>query len=161
MGRNTHTFPKGYIALENLDPALEGKFQVKLQDGNTVEVRPVFEILKSRIEADNNIAKAAKITGVPAKTIIEVAREYATTQPAMIICGGGTQHWYYSDVLLRAMHLLTALVGSEGKNGGGMNHYIGQWKPVFLPGVAARLPRRPCEATVLPDDDLDLHPCRS
>lgn len=154
MGRNTHTFPKGYIALENLDPALEGKFQVKLQDGNTVEVRPVFEILKSRIEADNNIAKAAKITGVPAKTIIEVAREYATTQPAMIICGGGTMHWYYSDVLLRAMHLLTALVGSEGKNGGGMNHYIGQWKPVFLPGVAALAfpegpaKQRSCQTTI-------------
>ena len=137
MGRNTHTFPKGYIALGDLDPALEGKFTIPLLDGKSVEVRPVFEILKSRVMAENSPDKMEKVTGVPAKAIVELAREYATAKPAMIICGGGTQHWYYSDVLLRAMHLLTALTDNEGKNGGGMNHYIGQWKPVFVPGVVA------------------------
>lgn len=137
MGRNTNTFPKGYIALGDLDPALEGKFKIQLLDGKTVEVRPVFEILKSRVMADNSPKKMAEITGIPAAAIVELAREYATAKPAMIICGGGTQHWYYSDVLLRAMHLLTALTNNEGKNGGGMNHYIGQWKPVFVPGVVA------------------------
>lgn len=137
LGRNTFAFPKGYIDLGDLDPALEGKFNMQLLDGKTVEVRPVFEILKSRLMADNTPEKAAKITGVTAKAITELAREFATAKPSMIICGGGTQHWYYSDVLLRAMHLLTALTGTEGTNGGGMNHYIGQWKPTFVAGLVA------------------------
>ncbi len=137
LGRNTFAFPKGYIDLGDLDPALEGKFNMQLLDGKTVEVRPVFEILKSRLMADNTPEKAAKITGVTAKAITELAREFATAKPSMIICGGGTQHWYYSDVLLRAMHLLTALTGTEGTNGGGMNHYIGQWKPAFVAGLVA------------------------
>lgn len=72
-----------------------------------------------------------------AKSIVQLAKEFAAAKPAMIISGGGTNHWYYSDVLLRAFHLLTALTANEGRNGGGVNHYIGQWKPTFLPGLAA------------------------
>ena len=137
LGRNTNTFPKGYIDLGNLDPALEGTYKVQLKDGSTVEVQPVFDILKPRIMSQHTPDKAAAITGIPAKVIVQLAKDFATAKPAMIISGGGTNHWYYSDVLLRVFHLLTALTGQEGRNGGGVNHYIGQWKPTFFPGVAA------------------------
>ncbi|MBZ0094219.1 MAG: molybdopterin-dependent oxidoreductase [Sulfuricella sp.] len=137
LGRNTLTFPKGHIDLGELDPALEGSYKVQLADGKMVDVQPVFDILKARIMNEYSPEKAGSITGVSAKVITQLAREFAAAKPAMIICGGGTNHWYYSDVLLRAFHLLTALTGSEGKNGGGVNHYIGQWKPVFLPGIVA------------------------
>lgn len=136
LGRNTNTFPKGYIALGDLDPALEGSFKVAAKGGMTIEVQPVFELLKSRLMVNDTPEKAAAATGVPAKAIEQLAREFAAAKPAMIISGGGTNHWYYSDVLLRCFHLLTALTGNEGKNGGGLQHYIGQWKPTFLPGVA-------------------------
>ncbi|HNH35248.1 MAG TPA: molybdopterin-dependent oxidoreductase [Rhodocyclaceae bacterium] len=137
LGRNTNTFPKGYIALGDLDPALEGSFKVPAKGGTSLDVEPVFAILKSRIMNLNTPEKAAAITGIPAKVIVQLAKDYATAKPSMIISGGGTNHWYYSDVLLRVFHLLSALTGSEGKNGGGLQHYIGQWKPTFLPGVAA------------------------
>lgn len=137
LGRNTNTFPKGYIDLGDLDPALEGSYKVQLKDGSSVDVQPVFDILKARIMSQDTPEKAAAITGIPAKVIVQLARDYATAKPAMIISGGGTNHWYYSDVLLRVFHLLSALTASEGKNGGGLQHYIGQWKPTFVPGVAA------------------------
>ncbi len=137
LGRNTLTFPKGYLALGDLDPALEGTFKVKLKDGSMVEVRPVFATYKERILKDYTPEKVSAVTGVNAKTIVQLAKEYATAKPAMIISGGGTNHWFYSDVLLRTFHVLSALTNSEGINGGGVNHYIGQWKPVALPGVAA------------------------
>lgn len=137
LGRNTNTFPKGYIDLGDLDPALEGSYKVQLKDGSAVDVQPVFDILKARIMSQDTPEKAAAITGIPAKVIVQLARDYATAKPAMIISGGGTNHWYYSDVLLRVFHLLSALTASEGKNGGGLQHYIGQWKPTFVPGVAA------------------------
>ena len=137
LGRNTLTFPDGYIALGELDPALGGMFKVTLKDGKTVEVRPVFDIYKDRILREYSPAAVAKITGVAEKTIIDVAKNYATTKPAMIITGGGTNHWFYSDVMLRTFHLLSALTGSDGHNGGGINHYVGQWKPVNLLGIQA------------------------
>jgi complex iron-sulfur molybdoenzyme family reductase subunit alpha len=154
LGRNTLTFPSGYIALGDLDPALEGKFKVTLKDGKTVEVQPVFAIYKDRIMKDHAPKRVAEITGVPEKAIADLAKGYATAKPAMIISGGGTNHWYYSDVLLRIFHFLAALTGNEGKNGGGVNHYIGQWKPVAVPGVLAlSFPKTPakqrfCQTTI-------------
>ena len=38
LGRNTLTFPDGYIALGALDPALAGTFRVTLKDGKTVDL---------------------------------------------------------------------------------------------------------------------------
>ncbi|MEO5335851.1 MAG: molybdopterin-dependent oxidoreductase [Magnetospirillum sp. WYHS-4] len=154
LGRNTLTFPKGYLELGDIDPALEGTFKVTLKNGQVVEVKPVFELYKSIILRDNTPEKAAAITGVPAAVITKLAHEFASAKPAMIISGAGTNHWYYSDVLLRIFHLLMALTANEGRNGGGVQHYIGQWKPVMLPGIAAvSFPQSPakhrfCQTTI-------------
>jgi complex iron-sulfur molybdoenzyme family reductase subunit alpha len=137
LGRNTLTFPKGYLELGELDPALEGTFNVKTRDGKTVMVRPVFYIYKEKIMKDYTPEKVSKITGVNAQVITQVAREYANAKPAMNITGAGINHWFYSDVNMRAFHFLSALTGNLGKQGGGVNHYIGQWKPTHLPGVGA------------------------
>ena len=154
LGRNTLTFPKGYLELGELDPALEGTFKVKNKDGKTVTVRPVFDIYKEKIMKDYTPEKAGKITGVNAQVITRVAREYAGAKPAMIITGAGINHWFYADVNMRSVHFLAALTGNIGKQGGGVNHYIGQWKPTALPGVAAlSFPRSPgkqrfCQTTI-------------
>ncbi len=137
LGRNTLTFPKGYLELGALDPALEGSYSVRLRNGTSVQCRPVFDILSERVNKDFTPEKAAVITGVNAKVIAQMATEYAKAKPAMIIIGAGTGHWFYGDVVLRTHHLLSALTANEGKNGGGVNHYVGQWKPTLLPGVAA------------------------
>lgn len=137
LARNTLTFPDGTLALGDLDPALEGKFKVKLADGRMVECQPVFDLYRARILADYTPEKVAAITDVNPKVVIQLAHDYAAAKPAMIITGGGTGHWFYSDVLLRTFHFLASLTANEGKNGGGVNHYIGQWKPVFVPGIAA------------------------
>ncbi len=154
FGRNTLTFPKGYLELGDLDPALEGTFKVKLKDGSRVEVRPVFANYKDRIMKDYSPRQASAITGVNAAVITKLATDYATITPSMIITGAGTNHWYYSDVNFRVFHFLSALTASDGRNGGGVQHYIGQWKPVPLPGVGAlSFPRggnkhRFCQTTI-------------
>lgn len=154
FGRNTLTFPDGYMALGEIDPALEGRFSVSLKDGSKVQVRPVFDLYKRRILEEYSPAKVSAITGVKKDAIEKLGRDFATVKPAMIISGGGSNHWYYSDVLMRAMHLLTALTDNEGHNGSGVNHYIGQWKPVPLPGLAALsfpmspAKQRTCQTTI-------------
>ncbi|MDX9715010.1 MAG: molybdopterin-dependent oxidoreductase [Dissulfurispiraceae bacterium] len=137
LGRNTLTFPKDYLKLGDLDPALEGSFSVKTKDGKVVTVRPVFDVYKEKIMKDYTPEKVSKTTGVSVQVLTKVARGYATAKPAMIITGGGTNHWFYSDVIMRSLLFLAALSGNTGKHGGGVNHYVGQWKPVHLPGVAA------------------------
>ncbi|KKM12074.1 hypothetical protein SY88_05345 [Clostridiales bacterium PH28_bin88] len=118
--------PKESLELKGLDPALEGVFRVTTLDGKTVEVKPVFQMLKESLDAGCTPEKVAPITGIAAEVIRQLAREFATTRPAMIIEGAGTNHWYHNDLNNRAQMLLPILTGNVGKNGGGFNHYVGQ-----------------------------------
>jgi len=73
------------------------------------------------------------ITGVPAADVIRVAREFAdnaekTRGKSLIFLGAGTNHWYHSDMIYRAIINLTTLCGCQGVNGGGWAHYVGQEK---------------------------------
>lgn len=72
-------------------------------------------------------------TGVDAKTVTQFAREWANTAnmtqgKCMIIVGAGINHWYHSNLMYRAGIMALMLCGCVGKNGGGMNHYVGQEK---------------------------------
>ncbi|MCH7982061.1 MAG: nitrate reductase subunit alpha [Proteobacteria bacterium] len=72
-------------------------------------------------------------TGVDAKTVLQFAREWANTANAtegkcMIIIGAGINHWYHSNLMYRAGAMALMLSGCIGKNGGGLNHYVGQEK---------------------------------
>ena len=74
-----------------------------------------------------------EITGVDADAVTRVAREFArnaerTEGRSMIVMGAGTNHWYHSDQLYRAMLSLVVLCGCQGVNGGGWAHYVGQEK---------------------------------
>ena len=78
-------------------------------------------------------AWASRHTGVPAAQIARLAREWAqnaidTEGRGMILMGAGTNHWYHSDQIYRAMLLLTTITGCQGRNGGGWAHYLGQEK---------------------------------
>lgn len=73
------------------------------------------------------------VTGVPAADAIRVARDFAanaekTGGKSMIFLGAGTNHWYHSDMIYRAILNLTTLCGCQGVNGGGWAHYVGQEK---------------------------------
>jgi len=61
---------------------------------------------------------AQAITTVPSKTIIQVAREYATIRPGMLYQGYGMQRRAYGEQVVRAGAVLTALTGNIGISGG-------------------------------------------
>ena len=72
-------------------------------------------------------------TSVPAAQVIRLAREWAqnaidTEGRGMILMGAGTNHWFHSDQIYRAMLVLTTITGCQGRNGGGWAHYVGQEK---------------------------------
>ncbi|MDN5898639.1 MAG: nitrate reductase subunit alpha [Brachybacterium sp.] len=100
------------------------------------------------------------ITGVPAGTAAKIGREFAQNAidsggRSMIIMGSGTNHWFHSDTIYRTFLTLTMLCGTQGVNGGGWAHYVGQEKVRPLTGfthlaMALDWSRPPRQATQTP-----------
>jgi nitrate reductase alpha subunit len=72
-------------------------------------------------------------TGIGRDTLLQFASEWIRTAEAtkgkcMIIIGAGINHWYHGNLIYRAGQMALALTGCIGKNGGGINHYVGQEK---------------------------------
>ena len=61
---------------------------------------------------------AEVITGVAAAKIVEIARDYATTKPAMLYQGYGMQRRAYGEQVVRAGCTLAAITGNVGIPGG-------------------------------------------
>ncbi|HEX9014984.1 MAG TPA: nitrate reductase subunit alpha [Chloroflexota bacterium] len=80
-----------------------------------------------------------KLTGIDRATLIRFAREFAsnaerTEGRSMVIIGTGVNQWYHSNLMYRAAITALVLCGCVGRNGGGLNHYVGQEKLVpFAP----------------------------
>ena len=73
------------------------------------------------------------LTGVDSRTVLQFAREWGDTAAAtrgkcMIIIGAGINHWYHANLMYRAGAMALMLTGCVGRNGGGLNHYVGQEK---------------------------------
>jgi anaerobic selenocysteine-containing dehydrogenase len=64
--------------------------------------------------------RVAAITGVPAETIIDLARRYATTKPALLKSADGVQRHGNGGQTFRALCCLPAIVGQYGVLGGGL-----------------------------------------
>ncbi|HRQ32046.1 MAG TPA: molybdopterin-dependent oxidoreductase, partial [Anaerolineales bacterium] len=74
-----------------------------------------------------------RYTGIDRQTVIQFAREWATTAlktegKCTIIIGAGVNHWYHNNLIYRACIGALMLTGCVGRNGGGLNHYVGQEK---------------------------------
>ncbi len=74
-----------------------------------------------------------KFTGIDRKTVLQFTREWASTAErtegqCSIIIGAGINHWYHNNLIYRAAIVGLMLCGCIGRNGGGLNHYVGQEK---------------------------------
>ncbi len=74
-----------------------------------------------------------QITGVDAKKVIKVAREFAdnadkTKGRSMVILGAAVNHWYHMDMIYRGIMNMLIMCGCIGQSGGGWAHYVGQEK---------------------------------
>ena len=61
---------------------------------------------------------AEEITKVPANTIVNLAREYATNKPSALLAGWGPARTARGEQYSRAVNVLTAITGNVGVNGG-------------------------------------------
>lgn len=130
---------------------------IRKANGDTVLVTSVYDLMLAQCGVNQGMsgdypidyddarpytpAWQEAITGVKRADAIRVAREFAdnaarTKGKSMIALGAGTNHWYHSDLIYRAIINLVLLTGSQGVNGGGWAHYVGQEKVRPLEGWA-------------------------
>jgi nitrate reductase alpha subunit len=125
--------------------------KLKQADGREVRVTTVFDLLLARYgvpraglegeypagydDADFSYTPAwqEKWTGIDRKTVLSFAREWASTAETTggkccVIIGAGINHWYHNNLMYRSAMTVLMLTGCVGKNGGGLNHYVGQEK---------------------------------
>jgi molybdopterin-containing oxidoreductase family molybdopterin binding subunit len=105
---------------------LTGEYHVMLADGNSVQCVPAFELLR-QLARSYPAERAAAITSVPAKTIRDFAREFATRKPAAIRIGYGVDRWYYCDYMARAAANLAIVTGNIGVAGAGISVHDGTY----------------------------------
>jgi len=75
-------------------------------------------ILGTRDDTPKTPEWAERITGVARATIARIAREYATTKPAVLYQGYGMQRRAYGEQVVRAGCVLAAITGNVGIPGG-------------------------------------------
>jgi nitrate reductase alpha subunit len=76
-----------------------------------------------------------RYTGVSGSVVVAFARDWARTAErtggrCAVIIGAGVNHWYHNNLIYRAVINALLLCGCVGRNGGGLNHYVGQEKLV-------------------------------
>ena len=120
------------------------------KDGNKVPVTTIYDITMAQYgvgrgldgefptsydDKDSAYTPAWQeiFTGLSRKEVLKIAREWASTAEktegaCMVITGAGINHWFHNNLMYRSSIMAQMLTGCNGKNGGGMNHYVGQEK---------------------------------
>ena len=121
----------------NMDAALNGVFQVRTVDGETIEVMPVYEMYRRHL-ADYDMQTVQEISGADPKLVERLARDiWETTQaggPVAIHHGEGTNHYFHATLHNRACWLPMMLTGNIGKHGAGVFTWAGNYKGALFQG---------------------------
>lgn len=112
-----------------------------------------FAELKSHLLQHNYTPEwAARVTGVPALTIRQLAEDYARAKPAAIFCNAGISHQLNAFETYRTLTFLAAVTGNIGVNGGGCNFMHNTWPGALnLPEITGKLPQKDLALPVGPD----------
>lgn len=99
------------------DPALEGSFEVRLADGATERVTPVFELLKRHLGRFAPEATAAA-TGIAPDLARRAVRMFCATPPACYYSYNGLEQHANAMQTNRAVCLFYSLTGNLDRPGG-------------------------------------------
>ncbi len=117
---------KKTLALEDIDPALDGVYEIGLPTGKRITVEPVFVRLLLQLEKYSPEATES-ITGVNPKNVRHLARQIATAKAATCITQSNFGKYYHGLEMERAQFLVFALAGQMGKKGSGINAFPNLW----------------------------------
>ena len=137
----------GQFESAGVDPALTGGFSVKLLNGKTVKVVPVFQLVKEYLDEfspDNTSA----LTAAPREAIHDVAHLLAKHRGQSIIAtGAGNNHYFNMHLKDRALLLVAALTDNIGHIGGcSFGNFVGNYRVSLYGGLGQYLLEDPFNA---------------
>jgi nitrate reductase alpha subunit len=118
---------------DGIEPVLDGRFQVKLADGKTVECATLWTLYQVHLR-DYDLDTVAEITRAPKNLIEQLADDIATIGPVAIHQGEGINHWFHATEMNRAAYLPLMLTGNIGKPGAGCHTWAGNYKAALFQG---------------------------
>ncbi|HJP41512.1 MAG TPA: molybdopterin-dependent oxidoreductase, partial [Dehalococcoidia bacterium] len=112
--------PYKSLVLEDVDPALEGEWEVETLDGPVV-VRSVFANLKELLNREYTPEKAGEKCGVHPDTIRLMGRKFGKAKG---VCQAsatyGVGKYYHGNLMQRGMYYAWVLCGHLGRKGAGI-----------------------------------------
>jgi len=100
-----------------IDPALEGKYRVRLKGAGEVEVVPAFTLLASELQGYAP-EKTQKLTGVHPSVVEQLAVDLARSRVAVLTLGFAVGKHFNGMLSQRAVASLGAFLGKLGPHGG-------------------------------------------
>ena len=114
---------------KNIDPALDGVFDIKLVSGKTITAMPLYEMYKIHLK-DYDVDTVNQICHAPKDLIVRVARDIGTIKPVEIHYGEGINHYFHATMHNRASYVPLMLTGNVGPKGSGSHTWAGNYKAV-------------------------------
>ncbi|MFI5394209.1 MAG: molybdopterin-dependent oxidoreductase [Candidatus Binatia bacterium] len=114
--------PRDTLTLGAMVPALDGTYEAKALTG-TVEVRPVFTLLRASLERDYSPERTASITGIRASVVRDLARRIAKAKAVANVTSSNFAKFYHGNLMERAQILVFSLCGHMGKKGSGYSAF--------------------------------------
>ncbi|MBK7252279.1 MAG: molybdopterin-dependent oxidoreductase [Gammaproteobacteria bacterium] len=118
------------LALGDLRPALEGRFEVETLSG-TVSVEPAFERLKAHV-APYTPEAASVLCGTPAPVIRELARMLGEARAACNVESYALGKYHHGGAMMRSQILVFVLAGHLGRKGAGWSSAVSDVAPDAL-----------------------------
>ncbi len=130
--------------------ALEGTFTVETLDGQRVEVRPVFDLMKEHA-SHFTPEVVSDICHVDADAVRWLAREIAAhPSKTLIPVGMGPNHFFNNDLKDRTIFLVGALTRNVGFHGGNVGSYAGNYRGAYFNGVPLYIAEDPFDVETDP-----------
>ncbi|MEY7849579.1 molybdopterin-dependent oxidoreductase [Natrarchaeobius sp. A-rgal3] len=137
--------------------SLEGRFDVETVDGETVEVRPVFDLIKQHLIDTWDADSVAEVTGSSPEAVENLARDVADNQEqTLILTGMGPNHYTNQDQKDRAVFLLASLTKNVGRHSGNVGSYAGNYRGAYFNGRGQWSSEDPFDIELDPDEPANV-----
>ena len=133
--------------------SLEGSFEVETVDGETVEVRTVFDLIREHLIDTWDAESVATVTGTDPEAVESLAYRMADNQErTLLIKGMGPNHYANQDQKDRSAFLLASLTRNVGHFGGNIGSYAGNYRGAYFNGRQQWSSEDPFDIELDPDE---------
>lgn len=143
--------------IENVDPAFEGSYSLHLSDGEGVECRTAWQMLKD-IVSEWTPEKAGEVTWISAEKIRDSARMYARSRPACIEWGVSMSQCSRSTATNQAIMHLKSITGNLDVAGGNVFWHVPGYRMGGIPLPPEQEEKRITDGYIFGDSSMTPMP---